>query len=550
MSKSFPAKYKKVAGSIALDDIKALTWKANDGSQPEIVLLLNSVSGVQATPPTSDKHQLRVKYLAEEGADEVAYQFVFSERAPVEELKTLLADAVPRAKNGGTPTDKKAATPGPDSGAGSDRPLKTVELDAKKLLADLNLQKSILKEDKSLFQKFEEAVIKGGLPVDKFWASRVHLLRTHALLKAQRRGAYNVLSTIKPSTGSDSHVQLSLTREKIHDIFEQYPIVRQAYDETVSSRKLTEEKFWERFFVSRLYRRLRGEKVSAATDPDPVLDKYLTRFDESQGPKRKAEGEADGEDEITVPQYLDVEGNEVNAPDHTGNRPDITMQPGRQRDTVSLIRSMNQLSQRMLFGNTEHVVAVDRDHERALDEELRLHDLAQEAETDQYVKLRVRENALAANGSGDAANYAAAVQELAASVGDSVDFSAVGESKDEIQAASTQVNDLSRQRAQEAAEGRSALSDTVLVSRVQLSHATTVEFLRHFWTNFLSGDASQAASVNKLATNLRNSLDRLEAVVTEAPEADRERVRRSLAPLVSSVQRALSRYDEAVASAK
>jgi transcription initiation factor TFIIH subunit 1 len=129
-------------------------------------------------------------------------------------------------------------------------------------------------------------------------------------------------------------------------------------------------------------------------------------------------------------------------------------------------------------------------------------------------------------------------------------LTAVGDDKDEIQLGSVQVTDLTRLRAEETAEGKTNITNSTLVSRVQLSHATTVEFLRHFWNNFLSGDPSQAAGITKLVTSLRNSLTRLEDVITEVPESERESVRKSLAPLIASVERALSKYDEAVNNAK
>ncbi|KAJ8100163.1 hypothetical protein POJ06DRAFT_197788, partial [Lipomyces tetrasporus] len=77
----------------------------------------------------------------------------------------------------------------------------------------------------------------------EFWRSRIPLLRMHSLVLAQRRGPYNVLATIKPVSkpqseatrggGGTTQMKVSLSPDKIRDIFVQYPVVRRAYDENV-----------------------------------------------------------------------------------------------------------------------------------------------------------------------------------------------------------------------------------------------------------------------------------------------------------------------------
>jgi transcription initiation factor TFIIH subunit 1 len=57
---------------------------------------------------------------------------------------------------------------------------------------------------------------------------------------------------------------------------------------------------------------------------------------------------------------------------------------------------------------------------------------------------------------------------------------------------------------------------------VQSVHATTNEFLRHFWLAFLSGDEKRAKDINSMVTSLRNSKERIEAVAKNAEEQREE----------------------------
>lgn len=59
-----------------------------------------------------------------------------------------------------------------------------------------------------------------------------------------------------------------------------------------------------------------------------------------------------------------------------------------------------------------------------------------------------------------------------------------------------------------------------IFDRLSLTHATTTEFLQHFWTVFLSGDASRAEELGNLVETLDRAMKRIKAV---ADDADAER---------------------------
>ena len=71
-----------------------------------------------------------------------------------------------------------------------------------------------------------------------------------------------------------------------------------------------------------------------------------------------------------------------------------------------------------------------------------------------------------------------------------------------------------------------------VLDALTLTHATTTEFLHHFWLAFLSGDERRAADLQALVGSLRRSFDRVEAVAKQAEEEkEKEKERRRQAAL-------------------
>jgi transcription initiation factor TFIIH subunit 1 len=62
-----------------------------------------------------------------------------------------------------------------------------------------------------------------------------------------------------------------------------------------------------------------------------------------------------------------------------------------------------------------------------------------------------------------------------------------------------------------------------LFDRLTLTHATTTEFLHHFWLVFLSGDPDRAVELAKMVETLDRALDRINAVAADA-EKEREEI--------------------------
>ena len=585
--------WKKQNGTLSLSaDSKYLFFTPPTASSPAVTILVADVTNLQQTPESSPKVALKV-FVRDE-----SYVFSFTSegkaRKEQEAVTAALRNIIATNKSKsdtvqslvGTPSG--AATPagqsnGADVGqsaamaiakAVSSKAADEAWYDDSKLKSDFALQKSLLEANKPLQARFNASLKDRPESVSisqftmQFWSSRLHLLRAHAIEKAQQMGEYNVLPEIgftripAEKEGEPDTKQLNITKEQIKLIFRQYPVVKDAYDENVP-KPLDAGQFWQRFFSSRLLKKLKGEKISQQDPPDGILDKYLERR-EHAGPAHIAQ----------IPHFIDLEGNEQNHSQRKGNRPDQDMRPS-SFDKVPILRVLNNLSEKML----SHVAPEDGEAHApiGMDEEtfeqLRLKDLAME-ETDSRVVLNVREQGRYIPGddlSAEAKLYArqdpaAVLSDLRADLqpshlgsdkdgilrldkaigyhtdsdSDSDDDDAApngqsnGSSKKKkrapinshaaISSATTSIlSSIKTRRAASSADPTSlqGLSQSVF-DQVQITHNTTTEFLHYFWSLFLSGDSSHSQELSQLATTLDRSMHRINAVA-ELAEKERQR---------------------------
>ena len=502
------------------------------------------------------------------GQETHVFQFTsaLTARAEADAIKDALSRSIQAIKSG-TPTP--AVLPsgsGPTTSAAmaiasavSSAP--EVDRDTDALLkSDIELQQSLLKANPSLSKTFMESLrtkpdsISSSQFTQHFWSSRFHLLRTFAIEKRQTRGAYNVLSTIKPKT-VDNAIKLSISKEQIQLIFSQHSLVKRVYDENVP--KLSEENFWSRFFQSRLFKKLKGERISVDVDAsDPVLDQYLNYDDEAERSQRLLASH--------VPHIIDIEGNEENHSQRKGNQPDLTMRP-TSVDKVPIIRTLNTLSEKIVSLQSSN--DVDPSEPIGMDEQtfnsLALRDLRGDAEENRPI-LNVKDqgrffSANAENGgSSDALLYAKqdphkvlrTLHKDLIKLGVDIDLETEIDVKEEssdsdpdsghnkqghvgskasLRAATKQVfAAIAQQRTQSddvsaASSGWSTVQTSStyglsapIFDRLSLTHATTTEFLHQFWLAFLSGDSSRAEEVAKLAETLDRAMDRIKAVADNA----------------------------------
>jgi transcription initiation factor TFIIH subunit 1 len=538
---------------------------------------------------------LKIFALAPGSSEPETHVFSFTSpttaRAEADAIKDALSRIIQSAKAGGGPL----AAPGGGAfsaamaiaSAVSSTPQAggdiTAFYDDERLKSDVELQQSLLKASPSLSKTFMESIrtkpeaITSSQFTAQFWSTRIHLLRAHAIEKNQTRGVYNVLSSVKPVT-VDGTMRLTISKEQIQLIFNQHSLVKRVYDENVP--KLSESSFWERFFQSRLFKKLKGEKITESDPTDPTLDKYLQDDEDTERAKRLMASH--------VPHIIDIEGNEENHSQRKGNAPDLTMRP-TSIDRVPIIRTLNALSEKIM----SHVAPNDIDPSLPIgvDEEtynsLALQDLRGDAEENRII-LNIRDQSRffssdKQNGvSADALLYARqdpaqVLHLLQSNLSDAnspdlnletaIGFDPDSDSDDSdseshpskpphigahsaLSAATSQIlTAISLQHHQTSSTSTTISSTTPLPpqihDRLTLTHATTTEFLSHFWSAFLSGAPSRADSVFNLVETLNRAMDRINAVAEDA-EAERakevERVKRQIKERYEKTGRKV-RYD-------
>lgn len=127
------------------------------------------------------------------------------------------------------------------------------------------------------------------------------MLESEATAAAQRKGKSSEIVAPRLKTGEHGQILLTLTPQLLADIFEEFPVVLQAYSENVPSPvsllimldsgfclitrvtlKLSESEFWERYFSSKLFDRHRASSRNSVAKDDPIFDKYLEREDDGR----------------------------------------------------------------------------------------------------------------------------------------------------------------------------------------------------------------------------------------------------------------------------
>ncbi|KAH3661801.1 hypothetical protein OGAPHI_005979 [Ogataea philodendri] len=610
--------YKKKAGMITVYEEESpprILWKCIDaGVAPPVEIMLDSVVTLQASRKESPK-MLLVIGIGKSPDNKTDVTFAFNSRVTMDNVKTVLQQTIARRKSAAAADASLAASANSDgsgaSGTSSPAPMDTHTeeflsgmLDENNLLKNLTLQQKLLRDNPTLMKTFAEAVIKSGLSPEEFWSTRVHLLRSYAIQTNQKRGPYNVLSTIKPVASSENQVNVSVTREKIHEIFQQYPIVRKAYDDNVP--KMSEGEFWSRFFSSKLFRKLRGEKVNLYDRGDITLDKYLFYDPDYDGEEEDADidklleekKEEDGlrkrrnSEQLTsakkkvklfteqgkeVPKFIDIRANEEDDSGKLGNGPDITMKENQNDELVSVMRSMNRLSRRMMQNIKDNT-----NTEQEFEQELDLKDL-ENANTVEYNQLEYTQrsnlssNILPADllekfNSQSPLNptpaiYDEYIKKLKSELNE-VDLTTVYvDNKKPLLDTYKEVLNVIKKNAKSQAwtlnlEATVEKQDVDVdlprdkLESLRLTHSTSVEFLRHFWLHYNSiGTSSPSTNPNfraellqlkKLYTSITKCLERVQANVSQMDEADSKLGKLLMEPLIKSLTSALQSYEAAI----
>lgn len=552
--------------------------------------MLTIFADLQQTPATAAKASIKVVVNKAAGQTE-AYAFTFTSAAARDDQQTItgaLRRLIEATKSQPAPAAAAPAAPDGASGsasasmaiaravAGTPKSKEDEEdtYDDAKLMADIELQRSLLSSNPALRQRFDQALRDKPESVsiiqfsNQFWTTRVHMLRSHVAERSQGAGAYNVLSVIKPQLVDGKH-QLRMSKEQIHLVFKQHPLIKRVYTENVGPR-MKEAEFWARFFGSRLLKKLKGERITDNDPLDPRLDTYLNLSDDANAAPQLALE--------SIPHFLDVEGNEQNHSQRQGNRPDLTMRPNTH-EKVPILRLLNSMSEKMM-AEVPPSDSADRHGPAGLDEEtykeLQLRDLQNAAEDNRVVLNIQDQSQLFSAGQGlltstSAAAYAKRtpaevlaqmqqeIKRIPAGSGENGGIklqTAIGvedeSSSDEEEAPAKKKSRVGSRSSRSAATGqiikaihkRHTHGDDFLAAQMTpsaeqalklglseqlfdnlaMTHNTTVEFLHYFWAVYYSGDAERANEVAKLIETLDQSLDRIKTVAVDAENERNARV--------------------------
>ncbi|PWY93395.1 RNA polymerase II transcription factor [Aspergillus sclerotioniger CBS 115572] len=611
------AAYKKKDGTLTIaQDSQSISWiPAAGGAAGTITLPVSQITNLQQTPASNPKVMLKIFVFPPNAPANSPEQYVFSftaganARPEADAIRDALSAAIQAAKTAQNPPVKEGVSPAMAiaNAVSSAGKVQNPWDDDKRLQGDVELQQSLLKSNPVLQRMFMESLhtkpdtLSAGQFMTLFWSTRLHLLRAHAIERSQTRGSYNVLSTLKPRV-EDSVTKLNISKEQIQLIFNQHPLVKRVYDENVP--KLSEQQFWSRFFQSRLFKKLRGERISETDPTDMILDKYL-KADESGNLPRDAH----------VPHFLDLAGNEVNNSQQQGNRPDVDMRPSSV-EKVPIIRTLNSLSEKIMANvapadgaahtsagedNTYNELQLrdlrgDEEQSRILlnvKDQSRFFSSQDKSAEDEQNKLFAQQdpNKILGNLRGDlrrnlpedgAAPLGKLVEPQEDEDEDEQRFVNVVGSRPSLKRASTQILEAIRDRRTQT-EGSSTAGtyglSPAMYDRLTLTHATTTEFLHQFWQAFLSGNADRAAEVASLVESLNRAMERIKSVAQDAEterhaEIDRlkqharemlgktgkkvrpnlasvaggeQTVNRLLGPTVQALETALAKYNQALA---
>lgn len=238
-----------------------------------------------------------------------------------------------------------------------------------------------------------------------------------------------------------------------------------------------------------------------------------------------------------------MEGNEENHSQRKGNRPDAE----NRQSTLEkgpIIRRLNAISEKLMAAvrpsDTDVSAPIGIDESEY--EQLRLRDLAIQ-EDHQRIALNIRDQShlfsddrtaiqdaeVARMRSVDAAK---AIQQACSRLQSSsrtplIEFDEDEDMEEESISGTVIANDhilsLIKSHKEQSAEAVAntnlktfgGLSEAIY-ERLILTHATTLEFLRQFWSAFLSGDPTRTQEIASLVESLNRALDRINNIATDA----------------------------------
>ncbi|KAG5517995.1 hypothetical protein PMAC_000450 [Pneumocystis sp. 'macacae'] len=369
---------------------------------------------------------------------------------------------------------------------------------------DIDLQQSLLKDNSKLMKTFSETVIKGNITSEQFWSTRMHLLRTYAVEKYQKKGPYNVLVTIRPQT-IDNKIKLSLSREKIHDIFQQHPLIKHIYNKNVPP--LSEDDFWGRFFLSRLCKKLRGEKLNISDPNDEILDKYIAYADNLTQPYTS--------NTKNISHFIDLTKNEHHVKKTYNYEPSIALKNLENAENNNINLNLNDL-QKVINQNTIYLYIKDQ-------KECFLgNDIFQENYPKKIKKPKL-----------------------------TMEFESIEQMKPIINNSNLLLKNTTHDILQQIKPKLKILENNIktviplnIKNQVMLCHETANELLNQFWIRFLSNEETIISQLPQIVSSLKKTNNKIDSIIksNDVPINKLEIIKNYFKPTIIAIMKALEEY--------
>ncbi|WVO17333.1 hypothetical protein L204_105025 [Cryptococcus depauperatus] len=461
------------------------------------------------------------------------------------------------------------------------------------------LRQRVLEKNDTLRLLHRELVLGHKITEEEFWEGREALIQAEEMaysqkpgrpsrllddrfdLDAGRRGKTTGGTGVGIKQTDSGPTILKLSKELTREIFEEFPVVQDAYAKHVPG--ISETEFWSRYFTSQLWERHRASVRKSVNDElsrkkDDIFDQYLEEPDWNTQPR------APMPDRDGVERYLDLAATEEDHGEASYIR-DITMQAGRERSALPLIRRFNDHSKKLLRTATgnQAVLTDSRHGDINIYNEIELEDLHGPAGPS-TITLDVQDTS-ALHDSRDRDGPSGIMPDLPESkllamaresilqvINYTPDFSKVcmsnpgpyidgdeskknpayepfAKQRDGQAGAMVVIKDLwTRANAENAI--LPPFPET-LYEQVRSCHNAATEFLRQYWSAILPSQVGTLGGQNevreakavKMAGYLKKTEAKVEAIVQTAQITgfDPERVRKALAPTLNAVKVALDR---------
>ncbi|PVU89357.1 hypothetical protein BB559_005136 [Furculomyces boomerangus] len=323
-------------------------WEKGEVTELKSATILQKKEGMlyyqQVSTQEASRVKLRLLVSSDKGAD-VVYTFLWKEtdkdvaRNERDVFKNALVIKMGRSRQT-VGTEKSNAKPEEeDSELTLGKKRKANDENSMKITdEDLKARQNILSSNVELAHLHKSLVVSGIISEDVFWESRMHLIREYEFQSNIKKGEDSMWIELAPSVQDNGNFKYTITPEVAKALFKQYPQIKDAYINNVP-HKIQEKVFWKRFLASQFFNR--NKSTSLKVGKDNIFDKCMDEEDKF----------LNGENQVDTNQILTILDLTKTEEDHTetGNEKDITMQPGKNVESLLLIRRFNRHSEQVLM---------------------------------------------------------------------------------------------------------------------------------------------------------------------------------------------------------